>query len=149
MGLNRDVNSLTPKTREMALEFMEKTLDAGIFVAISEARRSLETQAVYYLRGRVNTTDPNIVEAIRILGNAHAWKFTPAEVNKTVTWTLDSNHLDGNAIDIVVYDDQHKPDWNYKGDRWKKVLDIAREIGFTCGADWAVNDFPHLENRKE
>ena len=148
MSLNRSIESLTPDTQEMANIFLNRCQSEGIYVGISEARRSRETQAVYYLRGRVDTSDANMVEAVRILGEAHAWKFSPAEVGKTVTWTLDSNHLSGNAIDIVVYDEQHKADWNPKSERLQKVFQIARDVWFSCGADWKVNDYPHLENKK-
>ena len=148
MSLNRDVASLTEDTRGMALELIQRCERVGIKISIGEARRSKETQAVYYLRGRVNISDPKITEAMQILGAYHAWPFTRKEVNKTVTWTLESNHLSGRAVDILVYKKEGGLDWSGTSATWKTVLEIARSIGFTCGADWQKPDYPHLENRR-
>jgi hypothetical protein len=149
MGLNRDIESLTPETEEMAREFLSRCERIGLKVRVSEALRTPETQAVYYLRGRINTQDPNILRALQILGSTHAWKFSAKEAGMKITWTLDSNHLDGNAIDIVVYKKDGKVTWNLQDDEWKTALEIARDVGFTCGADWPAphTDGPHLENR--
>jgi hypothetical protein len=65
MGLNRDIESLTPETEEMAREFLSRCERIGLKVRVSEALRTPETQAVYYLRGRINTKDPNILRAFK------------------------------------------------------------------------------------
>ncbi len=144
--MNKSIEDLQPKTQDMVRAFLNMCASKGIKVGISEGLRTAETQAVYYLRGRIDVSDKKIREALKILGAAHAWKFSSAECEQKVTWTLESNHLTGNAVDIVVYDDNFKPDWNSKGTRWQDVLAIARNCGFPCGADWEQNDYPHLEN---
>lgn len=146
--LNRSIASLTPSTQEKAERFLQRCKDEGLAVSVTEARRSPETQAIYYLRGRVDVTDPNIVEAIQILGAAHAWRFTPKEIGTKVTWTMQSNHIAGTAIDIVLFDEQRNADWSGTSRRWQRALEIARECGFACGADWPApkTDIPHLEN---
>jgi peptidoglycan L-alanyl-D-glutamate endopeptidase CwlK len=148
MGIDRDVANLTEKVRGMILQLIQRAERVGITVKIGEGRRSKATQAVYYLRGRVNISDPRIVDAMQILGAAHAWPFTKKEVGTVVTQTLNSNHLDGNAVDILVFNNDGTIDWSGTSGKWKTVLEIARAIGFTCGADWKdFPDYPHLEYR--
>jgi hypothetical protein len=147
MGLINDIKSLQPEVQEKVLKLLSLCDQAGIKVTLGETLRTIETQAVYYLRGRIKD-DPTARKALSILGKAHAWEFSEAETKKEVTWTLASNHLDGKAVDLRVYKPTGAVDWNSKSSRWKKVLDIARKIGFTCGADWPQNDFAHIEWRK-
>jgi len=78
---NSDINSLSAKFRKKFdarwVEVIKKYPDARVF----EARRSLERQKRLYAQGR--TRPGNIV-----------------------TRTLKSRHLDGDAVDIVFYDDR-------------------------------------------
>lgn len=147
MGLNRSVESLNTEMQAMVKELIERCERIGIKVKVGEARRSMATQALYYLRGRIDTRDQKVIEAMQILGSIHAWSFSVAEIKKKVTWTLESNHLDGNAVDILVHHEDGQIDWSGTSKKWKTVLEIARDIGFVCGADWKQKDYPHLERR--
>ena len=146
--LNNNIEDLSPEVKEMFLELQKRCSKQGIAIAASETLRTEATQAVYYLRGRI-ANDPLARKALSILGKAHAWEFNGDETQQIVTWTLDSNHFDGNAVDIVVYKKRTKTaNWDKSSSDWQKVLQTARDIGFTCGADWKQNDFPHLEYRR-
>lgn len=68
---------------------------------------------------------------------------TPAEqaenVAKGVSWTLNSKHLTGDAIDVAPYDiyDLHGPDkaeWDETDPIWLKI----GPIGQACGLKWGV-----------
>ena len=104
---------------------------------ISEARRSLLTQCLYALQGRLGEIPQSDLEwACKEAG------IRPPDKNK-ITWTLKSNHLSGLAVDIVPLKDG-KPDWNNQDDR---IVAIMRGNGFVWGGDFPTPDKPHFELR--
>jgi hypothetical protein len=144
--LHNKIDSLAKDVQPVFREFLKRCETAGLWVTISETKRDIEVQAVYALRGR---TDGSKIatEALQILGEKLAWRFSEHETKHPVTWTLKSNHLDGHAMDIRVYNDDGKAIWDGNHIYWKRALQIARDLGISCGADWARPDYPHLEKR--
>lgn len=62
-----------------------------------------------------------------------------ANVAKGVSWTMNSKHLTGDAIDVAPYDiyDLHGPDkaeWDDEDPIWQKI----GPIGQSCGLTWGV-----------
>jgi len=141
--LHRDLESLTPEARKMAEQFLNRCHVEGLNIAVTETKRDLEAQVVYFLRGRIPTDAKNI-QLLQDLGAKYAWRFTDGECKRKVTRTLNSNHLSGRALDIAVVNDG-RLNWDFGGPEWLRALDIARSVGFSCGADWQPPDYPHLE----
>lgn len=89
----------------------------GIPVRVTQGRRTMEEQAALYAQGR---TVPG----------------------KVVTWTMDSKHLSGRAVDFV---------WrtadggvSYSGP-WELLAMMAQALGLTAGYYWQRPDRPHVE----
>ena len=71
-------------------------------------------------------------------------------IKKGVSWTLNSKHLVGNAIDLVPYEQYqlHGPDklkWDADDPIWLKIGLIGESIGLTWGGRWKVRDMGHFE----
>lgn len=145
MSIDRKIEDLTEELQKKLIDLLDQCKDKGINVKVSETKRDICTQAVYYLRGRVDTSDKNIIEAIQELGKRHAWEFNAAEVGQKVTWTMESKHIQGKAFDLEVYSDKGNPMWNYDCASWKEVYKIARSLDLECGADWEQRDGAHFQ----
>ena len=113
----KDINALDPKMKPRAEAFLKKCKELGVNIAITETKRSKERQQYLYAQGR--TRPGNIV-----------------------TWTLQSNHILGLAMDIVFVDSNGK--YTYNGD-WNKIGPIAEDCGLIWGGTWNVPDKPHVE----
>ena len=79
---------------------------------------------------------------------------TPEEqaenIRKGVSWTTNSRHLTGDAIDVCPYSqyDLHGPDklqWDGGDPIWTKVGRIGTSLGLVWGGDWVVRDLGHFE----
>ena len=105
---------------------------------ISEAGRSLLTQCLYALQGRLDDIPQSDL----------AWACQQAKIRlpdrQKITWTLKSNHIGGNAVDIVPLKDG-KVDWNSQDER---IVAAMKNAGFIWGGDWQTPDRPHFEIRK-
>lgn len=111
--------------------------------SITQGKRTLDEQKRLYGKGRT-------AAQCRAKG-------VPAEYarpqDQVVTWTLNSNHLSGNAIDVAPYiNGKLEYDDNGKLGLWLKIAkafkDAARELGVPIewGGDWTkTKDRPHFE----
>jgi hypothetical protein len=59
------------------------------------------------------------------------------------SWTINSNHLSGNAFDIVIWDPVTN-DVTWSG--YEKVGEIGKKLGLGWGGDWTVRDDVHFEH---
>lgn len=61
--------------------------------------------------------------------------------------TLRSYHLVAQALDFVLVDKKGNAMWNgYQTTNGKKVISIAKKLGFESGGDWKTfKDYPHLQ----
>lgn len=141
MGLNRDINSLVPEAREKAQRMLYECNKAGIRVMINECRRSKEVQAAYYAQGREGFDAIN-----RKRKAAGLWAIGPLEANKIITWTLQSKHIDGKAIDIIPLAPDGKAWWDAPPKVWEGIGIIGENCGFIWGGRWTKTpDKPHFE----
>lgn len=82
---------------------------------------------------------------------------TPEEqaenVKRGVSWTLNSKHLTGNAIDVVPYAvfDAAGPDklnWDGSDPVWQRLGEIGEACGLTWGGRWTKTpDYGHFERK--
>ena len=111
---DRDLSKLNIDFKEKVDLFLSKCKS----VFVTEGFRSKERQKYLYSKGRT------------IAGSK-------------VTWTLDSMHCKGLAIDIGFFGAELYPkDYN----KWREVFDIAAECGIDSGYDLWGRDLPHLQN---
>lgn len=110
---------------------------------VTQGRRTLDEQKRLYGKGRT---------AAQCLAKGVPSSYArPNE--KKVTWTLNSNHLSGNAIDVAPYvNGGIEYDNNGKLGLWPKIAkafkDAARELDVSIewGGDWkGTVDRPHFE----
>jgi hypothetical protein len=67
-----------------------------------------------------------------------------------VSWTLNSRHLTGDAIDIVPYQVYHlegpdKLTWDASNPIWSRIGPIGEKLGLIWGGRWKVRDLGHFE----
>jgi hypothetical protein len=114
---------------------------------VSEGRRTLLTQCLYALQGRLD--DINFVDLQLACASAG---IRPPDKNK-ITWTLNSVHIDGNAIDVVPMKEVKDKDGNIKyeidwNNQSQDIINAFKDAGFIWGGDWDKNkDPPHFELR--
>jgi hypothetical protein len=121
--------------------FLDEADAAGIKYSITEARRTMLTQICYFLGGRgMSTADINVC---RKAAGLYLWADSE---NRKITWSLDSLHIRGRAMDIVPIDDKGKS--NYKdAETYKKLAEIAGRHGIEWGGNWPGDkrDGPHFQ----
>ncbi|SEO43295.1 M15 family metallopeptidase [Paenibacillus sp. OK076] len=124
------ITGLHPLVAESEKLLVRKAARRGIEVVITHDFRSMEEQDALYNQGR------------SIAGNI----VTNAKGGE-------SYHNYGLAIDFalrtpegdVVWDMERDDNGNGKAD-WLEVVELAKELGFTWGGDWAnFPDYPHLQ----
>ncbi|MBA4274035.1 MAG: cell wall biosynthesis protein [Alphaproteobacteria bacterium] len=109
-------------------------------IAVIETLRDVATQMAYYSRGRM----PNAVDVQEMYKAAGLWKITPAESHKMVTWTMNSKHLEGKAIDIAPMKGS-RVWWDAPKDVWERMGQLGEQAGLNWGGRWKNADTPHFE----
>ena len=71
-------------------------------------------------------------------------------IARGVSWTTNSKHLTGDAIDIAPYSEyaQHGADklnWNADDPIWTRIGTIGEACGLVWGGRWRVKDMGHFE----
>lgn len=147
--LIKSLDKLTPRMKNlatMAIDEMkndQKLKDFGVVdIIINESFRELSTQLVYWMRGRMNNFD-DIRAAYK---KAFGWHPTTEECAKKITWTLDSKHMEGNAIDLVPSRGRGDHWWTAPKEVWERMGEIGINCGLKWGGDWKGRaDVPHFE----
>jgi len=109
---------------------------------VHEGRRTVAVQEAYYAQGRESLENVNKKRA-----EAGLFLLQSEKDNYIITWTLQSKHVDGLAMDVLPTDGAGNPTWDlahyYKA--FVIIRDCARRAGLTCGADWSPPDWPHCQ----
>ena len=145
---DKDVPFLTSDTSTLTSSFRakwEKLLNdpdivaAGIRPAISGTRRTLATQMALYSPGRGDRS--TVDKAVKAAGQSAGANFW-GNIDNPVTWTLKSNHLGGNALDINTS--------SLSSDQLALLGKTAAKYGIEWGGNWddAHKDYPHFEDAK-
>ena len=144
---------MSTSLKELQPEFMDKAEKAfkamkadGILrslgvesIAVSETRRALAVQMAYYSRGRMRNED------VKAMYNAAGLYEPSAEECRTYnTWTLESKHLQGLAVDLVPVRNGGYW-WKAPAEVWERMGEIGRSYGMKWGGDWRNRDCPHFE----
>ena len=93
-----------------------------------------------YAKGR---SDKNTIDAaVKAAGQPAGANFWGGNVSDKVTWTLKSNHLGGNALDIRTS--------NLSSSQLNLLGKVAAKYGIEWGGNWddAHKDYPHFEDAK-
>lgn len=114
------IDTLHPKVRSKAREFLIKAEKQGIKLRVTSALRTYDEQNALYAKGR---TAPG-----KIVTNAKGGQ---------------SFHNFGLAIDVVEIKNG-KALWN--NPNWNKIGRIGKSVGFEWGGDWtSFKDKPHFQ----
>ena len=142
----RMLAELDPKAQSVFEEFL-KRLDEALGddqYIVFEGRRTVETQRAYYAQGRQPLAEVNRLRQI-----AGLWLLRSENDNRNcITWTMNSKHIVGLAMDVLPVDGRGNPTWDLA--HYKQQFDIivacGRSEGLNCGADWVKTpDYPHYE----
>lgn len=73
-----------------------------------------------------------------------------ANIAKGVSWTTNSKHLTGRAIDVCPYEiyqlhGADKLEWDASAPVWQKIGTIAESTGGRWGGRWQQKDMGHVE----
>ncbi len=147
--LHTDIERLVPEMQVIVRKALaEMNADMRLHelgatsVVVSETLRELSVQMAYYSRGRM----PQIEDVKAMYRAAGLYNISASEAVQPITWTLQSNHATGRAVDLVP---------TIKGTPWwrapREVWDIMGEIGEKHGLSWGgrwpdrKKDSPHFE----
>jgi hypothetical protein len=146
----KTIQSLSPEMIKKVNAFLSVLDEENIFYSIVETRRSRETQEAYYSQGRDSL---EVVNAKR--AKLNLYKLSELENKNKITWTLDSKHIEGNAIDIAPVINGKIP-WNITckeiAEKWLQLGKIGESVGLIWGGRWKPisefgigKDAPHFE----
>lgn len=145
--MSKSISALEYSIQSKAQKFIDELnsnvalKDMGVdSVSIVETKRELATQMAYFSRGRM---DPKYVK----LMYAAAGLYTPTDIECCTvnTNTLNSNHLNGRAMDVCPVKDG-KLWWDAPKDVWNLIGDIGEKNGFQWGGRWKdLPDCPHFQ----
>ncbi len=144
--IHTDLSLLVPELENKAQDALDemnqdaKLKELGVSrVVTSETLRDVSTQMAYYSRGRM------IVSDVRAMYKAAGlWSITDKEATQSNTWTLESKHLLGEAVDLVPLKDG-KTWWSAPKEVWTRMGEIGEAHGLTWGGRWKNTDCPHFE----
>ena len=144
--MSRNINDIDEAIKgkaKAAIERMsgDKTLkDYGVTgIYISETRRSLAVQMAYYSRSRMSVSDVK-----KMYKAAGLYELSDKEAKTPNTWTLESKHIKGKAIDLVP-EKNGKPWWSAPEKVWERMGEIGEKCGLLWGGRWKEKDLPHFE----
>ena len=118
----RDITLCHPRLQALTAQLVDKCVGAGLPIKIGESFRSVAEQDALYAQGR---TQPG-----SIVTNARGSSYS-------------SQHQWGIAADFYRADG--KGAYNESGDYFKKVGELAKNLGLGWGGDWkSIVDKPHV-----
>lgn len=139
MSLHTNIRLLNPDFQKIVEVFLKALDDAGIEYIVNETLRDKSVQDAYYAQGR----EP-LVTVNRLRKMAGLWDIDEEENKRKITWTLQSKHLLGLAIDIAPEKDGNAW-WSAPDAKWKEIADISTKCGLKAGYYWKSKDSPHHE----
>lgn len=88
--------------------------------------------------------------ALMIIDTLRTPEEQAANIAKGVSWTVNSKHLTGDAIDVCPYDQYflHAADklkWDANDPVWQTIGQIGEALGLRWGGRWTHKDMGHFE----
>lgn len=141
-GLEPDFGSKARLAVSLMAQDQELKSLGVVSIVVVETRRPLPTQMAYYSRGRMATNDVKAMFAA-----AGLWKLSDKEAQIKTTWTLNSKHIDGKAVDLCPTKDGKTLWWDAPDEVWRRMAEIAESVGLKAGYRWVKpqQDKPHFE----
>jgi len=127
----------------MFLKYLDNALGDDRYI-IFEGRRTVAVQKAYYAQGRELLATVN-----ELRKKAGLYLLRSERDNYPITWTLNSKHIEGLAMDVLPVDGAGNPTWDlahYK-DQFDSIRYCGEKAGLVCGADWPQADWPHYETK--
>ena len=147
MALHTDIHMLVPALqgrataalKEMRYDIVLK--DNGVSaITVVETLRDLCTQMAYYCRGRMLGAQ----DVKAMYKAAGLWNITDDDAEKVITWTLQSKHIKGEAIDIAPMKNG-RIWWAAPESVWTRMGEIGEKHCMNWGGRWKTPDSPHME----
>ena len=114
----KNLATVQPPLAKLGRELLRRLAAEGLTFKVTSGNRTKEEQRALYAKGR---TAPG----------------------PKVTWTLNSRHIGGRAIDLTFFHGKN-PVWESK--HYDRAGQIGRELGLVWGGDWKrTKDRPHFE----
>lgn len=113
----RNLATVQPQLQKLGRELLRRLAAEGLTFKVTSGNRTKEEQRALYAKGR---TAPG----------------------PKVTWTLNSRHIGGRAIDLTLFSGKN-PVWESK--HYKRAGEIGEELGLIWGGRWKTPDQPHFE----
>jgi len=142
----KKLEELDPVAQPIFREFLnllDKELSEDRYI-VFEGRRSVLVQEAYFAQGMLPLEAVNKKRA-----EAGLYPLRSEKDNYRITWTLQSKHIDGLAMDVLPTDGRGNPTWDLTHYRkaFETIRDCGRKAGLTCGADWPdpKTDWPHYQ----
>lgn len=129
---SRDINDLCPEMQPICREFLAQCKAMGLNAAVDCTYRSNEEQNDAYAKGR--TAAGEIIT------------YAKAGQSKHNVMGTDGNPA-SRAFDIYLTNADGTLNWDATSLPWQKAIEIGRNLGLVCGADWPhpKRDCPHFE----
>jgi peptidoglycan L-alanyl-D-glutamate endopeptidase CwlK len=137
MAIIRSLDALNPGFRPLAVEFIRLLAAEDVPCRVDETLRTRDTQEAYWLQGRAPLEEVNAAR-----GKAGLYLLTEAENRAVITWTRESPHLKGEAIDVVPLlsrgDGRFFVPWDYAAFAgiWLRMGRLGQSLGLEWGGSW-------------
>ena len=132
----KNLSLLSPEMKKRTESWLQLCKDSGLNICVTETLRTKQRQLWLYAKGRIL---PNALEKQYLGYDDQNILSMPKE--KQVTWTLQSKHLSGLALDFGFL---INGSFSYNGD-WEKAYDLAEQCGLKSLYREKKIDRPHLE----
>lgn len=139
----RDLNELNELVKAMLELAIADIKKQGVNPLVVETYRTKERQNYLYCQGR------GVAECTaKGINKTFAMKYCNTKVGK-VTWTLNSEHFNRKAVDIVpqrLISGKMTAIWNSKDKQTQIIIKTMQKYGFEAGANWTTTpDSPHFQ----
>lgn len=138
----RDIGKLHPLAQVQLKRAIKEMKAKGVNPLVVETLRTVERQHFLYGQGRTSA---------QCTSKGVPAKYAQPSL-KQCTWTLNSIHIKGMAVDIVPQrsvNGKMTAIWNAKDKDTVKIISIMEKYGFEPGANWKSSpDSPHFQIAK-
>jgi peptidoglycan L-alanyl-D-glutamate endopeptidase CwlK len=137
MAIIRSLDALDPAFRPLAVEFVRRLAAADIPYRVDETLRTRDVQEAYWLQSRAPLEEVNAARK-----KAGLYLLSEAENRVTVTWTRESAHFTGRAVDVVPLlgrgDGRFFVPWDYVAFAgiWRWMGETGQALGLEWGGAW-------------